>query len=44
MVPYGRGVTLPAGPQSRGHQTLRFAETWSDHLAGLLAQTETTTA
>ena len=43
-VPYGRGVTLPAGPQSRGHQTLRFAETWSDHLAGLLAQTGTTPA
>jgi homoserine O-acetyltransferase/O-succinyltransferase len=43
-VPYGRGVTLPAGPQSRGHQTLRFAEIWRDHLAGLLAQTETTPA
>jgi homoserine O-acetyltransferase len=43
-VPYGRGVTLPAGPQSRGHQTLRFAEIWRDHLAGLLAQTQATPA
>jgi homoserine O-acetyltransferase/O-succinyltransferase len=43
-VPYGRGVTLPAGPESRGHQTLRFAEIWRDHLAGLLAQTQTAPA
>jgi homoserine O-acetyltransferase/O-succinyltransferase len=43
-VTYGRGVTLPAGSQSRGHQTLRFAEIWRDQLAGLLAQTQTAPA
>jgi homoserine O-acetyltransferase/O-succinyltransferase len=40
-VPCGRGVTLPTGPKSRGHQTLQVAEIWRDHLAELLAQTET---
>jgi homoserine O-acetyltransferase/O-succinyltransferase len=43
-VAHGRAMTLPAGPKSRGHQTLRVAEIWRDHLAGLLAQTETTPA
>jgi homoserine O-acetyltransferase/O-succinyltransferase len=43
-VPRGRGVTLPAGPKSRGHQTLHVAEIWRDHLADLLAQTDTAPA
>jgi len=43
-VPRGQGVTLPAGPKSRGHQTLHVAEVWRDHLAELLAQTEATAA
>jgi homoserine O-acetyltransferase/O-succinyltransferase len=41
QVPRGRAVMLPAGPLSRGHQTLHVAETWRDHLAELLARTET---
>jgi homoserine O-acetyltransferase/O-succinyltransferase len=43
-VPHGQAMMLPAGPKSRGHQTLHVAEIWRDHLAGLLAQTETATA
>jgi homoserine O-acetyltransferase/O-succinyltransferase len=39
-VPHGRGTTLAAGPKTRGHQTLRVAEIWRDHLAELLAQTD----
>ncbi|WP_052744200.1 alpha/beta fold hydrolase [Streptomyces odonnellii] len=39
-VPHGRAMTLPAGPKTRGHQTLHVAEVWCDHLAGLLAQTQ----
>jgi homoserine O-acetyltransferase len=40
QVPRGRAITLPAGPRSRGHETLHLAETWADHLADLLAETE----
>jgi homoserine O-acetyltransferase len=40
QVPHGRAITLPAGPRSRGHQTLHRAETWCDQLAELLAETE----
>ncbi|MDX3851727.1 alpha/beta fold hydrolase [Streptomyces sp. AK02-01A] len=38
-VPHGRAMTLPAGPRTRGHQTLHVAEVWCDHLAELLAET-----
>ncbi|WP_405984092.1 alpha/beta fold hydrolase [Streptomyces sp. NBC_00872] len=38
-VSHGQGVTLPAGPKSRGHQTLHVAEVWCDYLAELLAKT-----
>lgn len=44
QVPHGRSMMLPVGPQSRGHQTLHVAERWRDHLAELLAQTETAPA
>jgi homoserine O-acetyltransferase/O-succinyltransferase len=40
QVKYGRAVTLPAGQKSRGHQTLRSAEIWQDHVRRLLQQTE----
>jgi homoserine O-acetyltransferase len=40
QVPRGRAVMLPVGPLSRGHQTLHVAETWRDHLAELMAQSE----
>ncbi|WP_066948779.1 alpha/beta fold hydrolase [Streptomyces lushanensis] len=43
-VGHGQGVTLPAGPKSRGHQTLHVAEIWCDHLAELLAKTAGWTA
>jgi homoserine O-acetyltransferase/O-succinyltransferase len=39
-VPRGQAMTLPAGPKSRGHQTLQVAEIWRDHVAELLTQTE----
>jgi homoserine O-acetyltransferase/O-succinyltransferase len=39
MVPQGRAIMLPAGPHSRGHQTLHVAASWRDHLAALLEQT-----
>ncbi|MFD7288971.1 alpha/beta fold hydrolase [Streptomyces sp. NPDC059863] len=39
-VPHGRAMTVPAGPKTRGHQTLHVAEVWCDHLAELLAGTE----
>jgi homoserine O-acetyltransferase len=39
QVPRGTAVMLPVGPHSRGHQTLHVAESWRDHLAGLLAET-----
>ncbi len=32
-------VTVPVGPKSRGHQTLRIAETWQDYVRQLLDQT-----
>ncbi|MYZ34583.1 MULTISPECIES: alpha/beta fold hydrolase [unclassified Streptomyces] len=38
-VPHGRAITLPAGPKTRGHQTLHVAEVWCNHLAELLAET-----
>ncbi len=40
QVAHGRAVTLPAGPGSLGHQTLRNAAAWCIHLAELLRQTE----
>lgn len=43
-VPRGQAVTLPAGPKSRGHETIQLAEIWSGQLARLLAQTETAPA
>lgn len=39
-VARGRATTLPAGSQTRGHQTLRFAEVWCDSLAEWLSQTQ----
>jgi homoserine O-acetyltransferase/O-succinyltransferase len=35
-VKHGRAVTVPAGPTSRGHQTLRIAEIWQDYVRQLL--------
>jgi homoserine O-acetyltransferase/O-succinyltransferase len=43
-IPRARAVMLPAGPRSRGHQTLHVAEVWRDYLAELLARTETAAA
>jgi homoserine O-acetyltransferase len=40
QVKYGRAITVPVGPKSRGHQTLRIAETWQDCVSQLLRQTE----
>jgi homoserine O-acetyltransferase/O-succinyltransferase len=40
QVKYGRAVALPAGQKSRGHQTLRSAEIWQDHVRQLLQQTD----
>jgi homoserine O-acetyltransferase len=40
QVKYGHAVTLPVGPKSRGHQTLRIAEIWQDYVRQLLQQTE----
>jgi homoserine O-acetyltransferase/O-succinyltransferase len=40
QVKYGRAVTVPVGPKSRGHQTLRMAEVWQDHVRQLLHETE----
>jgi homoserine O-acetyltransferase/O-succinyltransferase len=40
QVKYGRAVTVPPGPKSRGHQTLRLAEVWQDCVRQLLDQTE----
>ena len=39
-VARGRAITLPAGPGSIGHQTLRNAAAWCSHLAELLRHTE----
>jgi homoserine O-acetyltransferase len=36
-VPNGRALTLPAGPQSRGHGTHTVAAVWKQHLQELLA-------
>ena len=44
QVPRGQARTLPAGPKSRGHQTLHVAETWRQHVAELLTLTETAPA
>jgi homoserine O-acetyltransferase/O-succinyltransferase len=35
-IPRGRAVTLPAGPESRGHQTLQVARLWAHCVAELL--------
>jgi homoserine O-acetyltransferase len=43
QVKRGHAVTLPAGPKSHGHQTLRFAEVWRDCVRQLLHQTEVET-
>jgi homoserine O-acetyltransferase/O-succinyltransferase len=40
QVKCGHAVTLPAGPKSCGHQTLRVAEVWQDYVRQLLHQTE----
>jgi homoserine O-acetyltransferase len=40
QVRCGDAVTLPVGPKSRGHQTLRLAEIWQDYVRQLLHQTE----
>ena len=39
-VARGKGVTVPAGPGSHGHQTLKRPEAWREHLAQLLRETE----
>ena len=36
QVKYGRAVTVPVGPKSCGHQTLRIAEVWQDYVRQLL--------
>ncbi len=38
-VPRGRAVTLPAGPESRGHQTLQVARLWAQCVTELLDAT-----
>ncbi len=38
-VPRGRAVTLPAGPESRGHQTLQIARLWAHCVTELLDAT-----
>ncbi len=35
----GRAVLIPAGPKSKGHQTLQIAELWAQHVQDLLDQT-----
>jgi homoserine O-acetyltransferase len=40
QVKRGHAVTLPVGPQSRGHMTLMMAEVWHDYVRQLLQQTE----
>ena len=35
-VPRGRAVTIPAGPETRGHQTLQIARLWAHCVAELL--------
>ena len=40
QVRRGRGITLPVGPNSRGHQTLAVAEVWQDWGRQHLHQTE----
>jgi homoserine O-acetyltransferase/O-succinyltransferase len=39
QVKDGGAVTVPVGPKSRGHQTLRIAEIWQDYVRQLLDQT-----
>jgi homoserine O-acetyltransferase len=41
QVRRGHAVTVPVGPNSHCHQTLRFAEVWQDCVRRLLRQTET---
>ena len=40
QVKSGRAVIVPAGPKSRGHQTLRVAEIWEDYVRQPLHQTQ----
>jgi homoserine O-acetyltransferase len=40
QVKCGQAVTLPAGPKSRGHQTLRVAEIWQHYVWQLLREAE----
>jgi homoserine O-acetyltransferase len=44
QVKNGRAVTIPAGPASKGHQTLSVAEVWKDYLRELLARSAPGTA
>jgi homoserine O-acetyltransferase/O-succinyltransferase len=39
-APRGRSVTIPAGPTTKGHQSLRRPEFWLDELRRLLTDTE----
>jgi homoserine O-acetyltransferase/O-succinyltransferase len=39
-VKRGQAITVPVGPKSQGHQTLRHAEIWQDYLRQLLDETE----
>jgi homoserine O-acetyltransferase/O-succinyltransferase len=40
QVKSGHAITVPIGPNSRGHQTLRMAEVWQDYVRQLLRETE----
>jgi homoserine O-acetyltransferase/O-succinyltransferase len=44
QVKDGGAVTVPVGPKSRGHQTLRIAEIWQHYVRQLLDQTEAGTS
>lgn len=39
QVRRGRAVTLPAGPETRGHQTLQVARLWAHYVAELMDAT-----
>ena len=39
-VPGGSAVTVPAGPRTRGHQTLTDAEVWGPRISELVKSTE----
>jgi homoserine O-acetyltransferase/O-succinyltransferase len=40
QVRCGSAITLPVGPKSRGHQTLRIAEVWREYVRQLLHETD----